>query len=427
MDVLMSGLLPVTSPVKASLVLSFEFLRLYINAFAFQANLNRAPARDGQEGSGKTSGLFDDLASKPDARFIYESIDAASSLLSILNSFIDPVAGLKCMPLKYCLYVIYAAVFLFKVCHVFAGPSIAKAETDIQQGKASWGHLLGRRSQCPPRHPGHDRAAAEDIQQPSQPGKAIRDVAASVVEEVSGKAIEQGCITQRAHGGDIRVVGRPDARTGTGAAAGLGQAEYGNGPSERVFVARLGLPGPVHSEQYAHEHVRGDARGRGIRLGAQLWQSGRPGDAAPIRHHVGRARHYFLKTKRRKEKRKKKGIYLMMECICVCCGKRRRGMFLAAAWSTNNCVHRRGHWIFWVSLVDFSFLFADELHGRCSPPGICHHHSCCVVSAGADAIMTRLGLSWPRRSDAPVPSHSCRRIRLAARLAADTTHARVCE
>ncbi|KAK6444253.1 hypothetical protein FP744_10000501 [Trichoderma asperellum] len=104
-----------TPPVKASLVLFFEFLRLYINAFAFQANLNRAAARNAQAGPGKASGpLFSNVAGKPDARFIYESIDAANSLLSILNSFIDPVAGLKCMPLKYCLYVIYAAVFLFK-------------------------------------------------------------------------------------------------------------------------------------------------------------------------------------------------------------------------------------------------------------------------------------------------------------------------
>ncbi|KAG5913913.1 hypothetical protein E4U42_000786 [Claviceps africana] len=104
-----------TPPIKASLVLSFEFLRLYINAFAFQANLNRAAAHNAQEGPGGTrEPLFSNVAGKPDARFIYESIDAANSLLSILNSFIDPVAGLKCMPLKYCLYVIYAAVFLFK-------------------------------------------------------------------------------------------------------------------------------------------------------------------------------------------------------------------------------------------------------------------------------------------------------------------------
>ncbi|GKT94977.1 C6 transcription factor [Colletotrichum tofieldiae] len=51
----------------------------------------------------------------PDARFIYESMDAANSLLNILNTSVDPATGLRYMPLKYYLYVIYAAVFLFKV------------------------------------------------------------------------------------------------------------------------------------------------------------------------------------------------------------------------------------------------------------------------------------------------------------------------
>jgi hypothetical protein len=50
--------LAVTPPVKASLVLSFEFLRLYINAFAFQANLNRAAARNAQLGPGKARRPF---------------------------------------------------------------------------------------------------------------------------------------------------------------------------------------------------------------------------------------------------------------------------------------------------------------------------------------------------------------------------------
>lgn len=43
-------------------------------------------------------------------------MDAANSLLNILNTSVDPVTGLRYMPLKYYLYVIYAAVFLFKVC-----------------------------------------------------------------------------------------------------------------------------------------------------------------------------------------------------------------------------------------------------------------------------------------------------------------------
>ncbi|KAG6085801.1 hypothetical protein E4U16_000013 [Claviceps sp. LM84 group G4] len=144
-----------TPPVKASLVLSFEFLRLYINAFAFQANLNRAAAQNGQEGpaNGAREALFSNVAGKPDARFIYESIDAANSLLSILNSFIDPVAGLKCMPLKYCLYVIYAAVFLFKA--RLAGAITSENDRGVQhaihgtitqlQKTSNNPHSLGRR------------------------------------------------------------------------------------------------------------------------------------------------------------------------------------------------------------------------------------------------------------------------------------------
>lgn len=109
----------VTPHVKASLILSYDFLRLYINAFAFQATLNRAASKARKSDKNFIMGpLFADLAAAPDARFIYESIDAANSILSILNSFIDPVAGLKYMPLKYSLFVIYAAVFLFKVRHL---------------------------------------------------------------------------------------------------------------------------------------------------------------------------------------------------------------------------------------------------------------------------------------------------------------------
>ncbi|RGP64840.1 hypothetical protein FLONG3_9418 [Fusarium longipes] len=102
--------------VKASLMLSYDFLRLYINAFAFQANLNRIVRRQRKRPAGP---LFSELAAAPDARFIYESIDAANSILCTINSFIDPVKVFKYMPLKFYLYVIYAAVFLFKA--IFAG------------------------------------------------------------------------------------------------------------------------------------------------------------------------------------------------------------------------------------------------------------------------------------------------------------------
>lgn len=89
-----------------------------MNAFAFQAAINRETTRARETSSVPNfvlGPLFANVASSPDARFIYESVDAATSLLGTLNSFIDPVSGLRYMPLKYYLYVIHAAVFLFKV------------------------------------------------------------------------------------------------------------------------------------------------------------------------------------------------------------------------------------------------------------------------------------------------------------------------
>lgn len=45
---------------------------------------------------------------------VYDSIDAAKSLLSTFNSFVDPVETFRFMPLRYYLYVIYSACFLYK-------------------------------------------------------------------------------------------------------------------------------------------------------------------------------------------------------------------------------------------------------------------------------------------------------------------------
>lgn len=56
----------------------------------------------------------DFVAATPDARFIYDSIEAAKSILSTFNSFIDPEKTFRYMPLKYYLCVIYSACFLYK-------------------------------------------------------------------------------------------------------------------------------------------------------------------------------------------------------------------------------------------------------------------------------------------------------------------------
>lgn len=74
--------------------------------------MNRASQ---EKAAGLDKTFFADLAGKSDARFIYESIDAANSLLGTLNTYIDPEKGLRYMPIKYLLYTIYASVFLYKV------------------------------------------------------------------------------------------------------------------------------------------------------------------------------------------------------------------------------------------------------------------------------------------------------------------------
>lgn len=50
-----------------------------------------------------------------DARFIYESVDAAKAYLTILVDMVHPEKHLHFMPLRFYLYGIYAAVFLYKV------------------------------------------------------------------------------------------------------------------------------------------------------------------------------------------------------------------------------------------------------------------------------------------------------------------------
>lgn len=113
------GVFTCSSPLKASLILSYEYLRLYINAFAYQATLNRLVAQmqasaNGQPTQKPMHPFGSDLAKEPDARFIYESLDAAKSLLSTFNSFVDPRETFRFMPLRYYLYVIYSACFLYK-------------------------------------------------------------------------------------------------------------------------------------------------------------------------------------------------------------------------------------------------------------------------------------------------------------------------
>ncbi|KAK3724525.1 hypothetical protein LTR37_001149 [Vermiconidia calcicola] len=113
------GVFTCSPPLKASLILSYEYLRLYVNAFAYQATLNRLAAQvqataNGSQSKSPAYPFGADIAATPDARFIYDSIDAAKSLLSTFNSFVDPRETFTYMPLRYYLYVIYSACFLYK-------------------------------------------------------------------------------------------------------------------------------------------------------------------------------------------------------------------------------------------------------------------------------------------------------------------------
>ena len=85
--------------------MSYEYLRLYTNAFAFQAAISQAlhskPKENTHTPKEYVRKAFSDIASMPDARFIYESMEAAKSYLTILNNFVDPEKHLHYMPLRY--------------------------------------------------------------------------------------------------------------------------------------------------------------------------------------------------------------------------------------------------------------------------------------------------------------------------------------
>jgi hypothetical protein len=107
------GSLTCSRRLKTSLMLTYNYLRLYVNAFAYQATISRALTftKDSQHRPNRSVPLID--ASAPDARFIYEALDAAQTLLTTFNTLVDPET-LRYMPSSYYLYIIYSAVFLYK-------------------------------------------------------------------------------------------------------------------------------------------------------------------------------------------------------------------------------------------------------------------------------------------------------------------------
>ena len=107
------GELECSPRLKISLRITYHYLCLYVNAFAYQATISRALTY--QRDSGHQSKLPSINAADPDARFVYSAIEAALSLLRKFNDQID-VKTLRCMPICYYLFVIYSGVFLYKAC-----------------------------------------------------------------------------------------------------------------------------------------------------------------------------------------------------------------------------------------------------------------------------------------------------------------------
>ncbi|KAE8138664.1 hypothetical protein BDV38DRAFT_292222 [Aspergillus pseudotamarii] len=113
------GDLAVSTKVKSTLLIMYEYICLYANAFSFQAVLTRAseprmPLNKRQQ----SKRPFADLLSKgimlsPDGRYIFDAISAAMNLLTLMNG-LDPQHVLCYLPSRYYLYGVYAAVLLHK-------------------------------------------------------------------------------------------------------------------------------------------------------------------------------------------------------------------------------------------------------------------------------------------------------------------------
>ncbi|PMD27036.1 hypothetical protein NA56DRAFT_667506 [Hyaloscypha hepaticicola] len=172
------GTLICSSRLKASLMLTYDYLRLYVNAFAYQATISRALTfqRDSQHNPNRPMPLIN--ATAPDARFIYEAVDAAKSLLSTFNNFVDPQT-LRYMPSSYYLFIIYSAVFLYKARstttmteeeRTFVRRMITQTIERLQKASMNANHMGNRYARLlqllwrkPPKHPskGHNQRQSQ--------------------------------------------------------------------------------------------------------------------------------------------------------------------------------------------------------------------------------------------------------------------------
>lgn len=101
--------------VKISLLLTHNYLRLYLHAFTLQAtkfHTHNFQKEISPRITSHTSTQFNSFAFGP--RSVHEALNTAKSLLSTFNQLIDP-AELGYMPNNLYFFVLYAAVFLYKL------------------------------------------------------------------------------------------------------------------------------------------------------------------------------------------------------------------------------------------------------------------------------------------------------------------------
>ncbi|CAH0002578.1 unnamed protein product [Clonostachys byssicola] len=121
-----------SSNVKATLLLLYEYVCLYVNAFSFQAVLTRASGacsqhREATAGKGVSSvaPFSGGLMSSPDGPYVYEAISCARKILGLMNQ-LHPRNTLRFLPTRFYLYGVYAAVFLYKAQCAGAFQSVAQ-------------------------------------------------------------------------------------------------------------------------------------------------------------------------------------------------------------------------------------------------------------------------------------------------------------
>ncbi|KAK6428644.1 hypothetical protein LTR95_015214, partial [Oleoguttula sp. CCFEE 5521] len=95
--------------------------------------------------------FYNNVGAVGDARFIYEGLDAAKGLLSMVNTFVDPEQSLRYMPLRFYLYSIYSGVFLYRARCV--GVLAADEELSVRAMIQETVNRL-ERSGLGPQHPG---------------------------------------------------------------------------------------------------------------------------------------------------------------------------------------------------------------------------------------------------------------------------------